>query len=134
MSFLYVLARSYCLPLLPRLVRKVSKYALLVLIPVTIATNEFGSFIGINYRKYGPVYILPVLIAAIQGFWKTQANRRTSPSDSALPATRSCGFSSHRSRSSSSLLSKSSFSAFPSTWSFGCFSRVVGPHPRVGLA
>ena len=51
MLFLYILARSYGLPLLPRMVRKISNYALLVLIPVTIATNELGSFLGINYRK-----------------------------------------------------------------------------------
>ena len=51
MLFLYTLARSHGLPLLPRMVRKISNYALLVLIPVTIATNELGSFLGINYRK-----------------------------------------------------------------------------------
>ncbi|THH04545.1 hypothetical protein EW145_g5446 [Phellinidium pouzarii] len=48
--FLYILARTYFLPTLTRLPRKLTNYTLLAFIPVTIALNELGSFLGINYR------------------------------------------------------------------------------------
>lgn len=48
--FLFLYARSYFLPTLKRLPRSITKYALLTLIPLTIAMNELGSFLGIGYR------------------------------------------------------------------------------------
>ena len=49
-AFLYTLTRSSFIPFIPRRFQRVATYTLLVFIPIMLATNEVGSFVGITYR------------------------------------------------------------------------------------
>ena len=49
--FIFLFANRFYFHALPRMIGIISKYVLLALIPITIATSELGSFLGIRYRE-----------------------------------------------------------------------------------
>ena len=48
---LYLLTTAELIPSLPVRLQNITKYVLLAFIPLIIALNELGSFIGITYRE-----------------------------------------------------------------------------------
>lgn len=57
MLFLFLIACTDLLPLLPRKFQSVTKFTVLAFIPITVAMNELASFFGISYRE--PDFLLP---------------------------------------------------------------------------